>query len=101
MGYSPWGPEESDGTERLALPLFTLGQREMNLDSASLFLVAVDVFCFASLMVIGRDISRQMDGVCLCVCVCVCVCVSECGREGGMAVLGMRTVWGNSPSYTV
>ena len=97
MGYSPWGREESDGTERLALPLFTLGQREMNLDSASLFLVVVDVFCFTSLMVIGRDISRQMDGVCL----CVCVCVSECGKEGGVAVLGMRTIWGNSPSYTV
>ena len=31
----------------------------------------------ASLIVIGRDISRQMVGMCVCVCVCVC------GGEGG------------------
>ena len=48
----------------------------------------------ASLIVIGRDISRQMDGK----CVCVCVCVAE--REG-VEVLGMRTVWGSSRSHTI
>ena len=77
MGYSPWGREESDETEQLALPLFRLGQRELSLGSACLFPAVVDVFCFASLIVIGRDISRQMDGKCVCVCVCVC------GGEGG------------------
>ena len=45
-GYSPWGREESDGTEQLALPLFPLGQRELSLGSACLFPAVVDVFCF-------------------------------------------------------
>ena len=96
MGYSPWGREESNETEQLALPRFRLGQRELSLGSACLFPAVVDIFCFASLIVIGRDISRQMDGKCVCVCVCVCVAERE-----GVEVLGMRTVWGSSPSHTI
>ena len=37
-----------------------------------------------------------MDGKCVCVCVCVCVAERE-----GVEVLGMRTVWGSSPSHTI